>query len=60
MIPRHSNTARSRTQHSLSRVVRISKVRDEVKREVRDIKGAARVRVALIFYVFGDLPEKTH
>ena len=31
-----------------------------LKREVRDIKGAAPVRATLIFYVFGDLPEKTH
>ena len=31
-----------------------------LKREVRDIKGAAPVRATLIFYIFGDLSEKTH
>ena len=37
-----------------------AKMSEWVKREVRDIKGAAPVRATLIFYVFGDLPEKTH
>ena len=32
----------------------------DLKREVRDIKGAAPVRATLIFYIFGDLPEKTY
>ena len=32
----------------------------DLKREVRDIKGAAPVRATLIFYVFEDFPEKTH
>ena len=32
----------------------------QVKREVCNIKGAAPVRATLIFYVFEDLPEKTH
>ena len=45
--------------HVLSVKLEVNKW-SEVKREVRDIKGAAPVRATLIFYIFGDLPEKTH